>query len=195
MGDTDWDRDRISIALELTTFKKRTLAVKYADDINISLLAKNGNMTTVFSREIPRKGHRYFFVEHLSSFYRKYMTLSARDRTMYEIIRGDFPCRLYFDIEFNKGLNAGRDGERSMTIFKKYLILWIKLLLGFDISESDLKSENRCAGQIVELDASNTTKFSRHIIVSLPTGYVFANGREVFKFLSLRSCFVNISRT
>ena len=52
MGDTDWDRDRISIALELTTFKKRTLAVKYADDINISRLAKNENMTTVFSREI-----------------------------------------------------------------------------------------------------------------------------------------------
>jgi len=185
MGDTDWDRDRVSIALELTTFQKRTLAVQYADDINISRLANNESMTTVFSREITRKGHRYFFVEDLSSFYQKYMTLSARDRTMYEIIRADFPCRLFFDIEFNKGLNAGRDGERSMTIFKKYLILWIKLLLGFEISESDLKSENRCAGQIVELDASNTTKFSRHIIVSLPVGYVFASGREVFKFTEL----------
>ena len=116
MGDNDWDRDRISIGLELTTFKKRTLAVKYAENINTSRLAKNENMNTVFSREVTKEGHRYFFVEDLSSFYQKYMTMSAKHRTMYEIIRPDFPCQLYFDIEFDKRLNEGRDGESSMTI-------------------------------------------------------------------------------
>ena len=123
MGDIDWDRDDTSIAFALKSFKKRTLAVEYADNINTSRLTKNENLTAVFSREETKEGHRYFFVEDLSSFYQKYMTMSAKDRTMYEIIRLVLPCRLYFDIEFNKRLNDGMDSESSMTIFKKYLIL------------------------------------------------------------------------
>ena len=46
------------------------------------------------------------------------MLMTSKDRTLYEIIRPDFPCRLYFDIEFDKRINPGRDGEHSMTILR-----------------------------------------------------------------------------
>ena len=102
MDPIDWDRDGTCIQFQLITFKKRNNAIKYADAVNTSRTSKNEDLTAVFSREITTRGHRYFFVESLSTFYKKYMLMTAKDRTLYEIIRPNFSCRLYFDIEFDK---------------------------------------------------------------------------------------------
>ena len=53
-------------------------------------------------------------------FYEKYIRMGARNRTVYEIIRGSLPCRLYFDIEFDAILNPNGDGEKSMTTIQDY---------------------------------------------------------------------------
>ena len=185
MDPVDWHRDGTCIHFQFITFKKRDNAIKYADAINSSRMGKNEDLTAVFSREITTGGHRYFFVEDLSTFYKKYMLMTSKDRTIYEIIRPYFPCRLYFDIEFDKRINPGRDGENSMTIFKRYLIMWVEMLLGFHITAYDYNSVNPSSSGIVELDASNSTKFSRHLIVSLPGDYAFANVNEVFKFVNM----------
>ena len=123
MDFIDWDRDGTCIQFQLITFKKRNKAVMYADAVNASRKSENEDLSAIFSREITTRGHRYFFVETLSTFYRKYMLMTAKDRTLYEIIRPNFPCRLYFDIEFDKCINPGRDGEHCMAIFRKYLIM------------------------------------------------------------------------
>ena len=62
--------------------------------------------------------HRYFVVDDVDTFYEKYIRMGARIRTVYEIIRGSLPCRLYFDIEFDAILNLNADGDKSMTIIQ-----------------------------------------------------------------------------
>ena len=73
-----------------------------------------------FSQEITDQGHRYFVVDDVDTFYEKYIRMEARDLTVYEIICGSLPCRLYFDIEFDAILNPNGDGEKSMTTIQDY---------------------------------------------------------------------------
>ena len=122
MYSESWDRDVTSNKFNLQTFQKHVLAANYADKENLCRWREHKRFMPVLSRECSRKGHRYFVVEDLHTFYKKYMNMNCKDLTFYETIRTDFACRLYFDIEFDKSLNPGSDGEASMVIFKKCLI-------------------------------------------------------------------------
>ena len=41
---------------------------------------------------------------------------------LFEVIRDQEPCQLYFDIEYPTKLNQGHDGDRAIEIFKKYVL-------------------------------------------------------------------------
>ena len=73
-----------------------------------------------FSQEITDQGYRYFVVDDVDTFYEKYIRMGARDRTVYEIIRGSLPYRLYFDIDFDAISNPNGDREKSMTTIQDY---------------------------------------------------------------------------
>ena len=47
--------------------------------------------------------------------------MSKNWKTFYELLFDGQPCRLFFDIEYNKDLNKEQDGEAKMIIFRKYL--------------------------------------------------------------------------
>ena len=91
-------------------------------------------------------------------------------KTFYELLFVGQPCRLFFDIEYNKDLNKEQDGEAKMIIFRKYLIEEITKLLG------KVSGERQCAQKpsinTFETDASSGTKFSRHVVVQL-SGFCF----------------------
>ena len=60
--------------------------------------------------------------------------MKHKDLTFYEIVRTGFPCRLNFDIEYDKLLNPTEDGEVSMTIFRNFLIEYVQETLNLKIS-------------------------------------------------------------
>jgi hypothetical protein len=53
------------------------------------------------------------------SFWDTYQTLPESERVYYELIREGAPCKLYFDLEFSRAYNDGKDVERMMRTFKK----------------------------------------------------------------------------
>ena len=103
-----WHKDLVATAYNLKSFQqKQDEAIAYAK-------AKNGKVGTwskddvhIFSREIGSDGHRYFFCERLDCFYEKYAMMSASDRSIYEVILPDEPCKIHFDLEVSMCLNFG----------------------------------------------------------------------------------------
>ena len=59
------------------------------------------------------------------------------------------------------------------------------MLLGFNIIKSVQKPQSDDSGQMIELDASDINKFSRHLIITFPHDQVFTGPRNVLKFVSL----------
>ena len=183
--DDNWDRDNTSIAFQLTTFRKQNLAYNHANKLNVHRYFRNESPTHVFSRECSASGHRYFLVENVSSFYHKYKQMNKGDLAFYEIFRPDFPCRLYFDIEFDQTLNPNEDGETAMIIFRKFLIQQVRSKFGVDISQFRAHENNAFSDHMVELDASNSKKFSRHIIITFPGNLVFQDNAHAGRFVKL----------
>lgn len=75
----------------------------------------------------------------------------------YELIREGRPCRLYYDLEYSRGANPGADGPGMVR--RVVEITGEVLQERFKISLKD--------GQVLELDSSSPTKFSRHLIFHL----------------------------
>ena len=88
-------------------------------------------------------------------------------RHLYEVIREDTPCRLYFDLEYSKEHNnrnreggAGELVENTPQLLREFLA---------ELA-ADLKTYYGLAlemSQIINLDSSNDKKFSRHWIIHL----------------------------
>ena len=124
-------------------------------------------------REIDASGKRRYLMTTCEYFYLKYRNMHPEQRYWYEIIRYDFPCKLYFDIEYNKQLNKSNNGDKLISIFKQFLIKYIHTMLQISISKEN----------IVDLDSSNVKKFSRHIIINFKDK-LFKNNIECGAFVA-----------
>ena len=178
MHNEGWYRDDSSIGFSLITFPNQIAAFNYANKLNVRCVFDESPVH-VFSRECSKDGHRYFLVGGIHSFYLKYTQMTATDLTFYEIIRVGFPCKLYFDIEYDRLLNPTENGEVSMTIFRNFLITHIHETRGVHITPLSIKSKSEFCGNIVELDATDSKKFSRHLIITLQGKFVFRNNKHV----------------
>jgi len=76
---------------------------------------------------------------------------------VYEIIREGFPCRLYFDLEFNIAANPHAQGDLLTA-------LWVRLVLSKLHNVFGL-----CVGpeHVLVLDSTTPEKFSKHVIIQL----------------------------
>jgi len=128
----------------------------------------------ILSVEIT-SGRRRYVVGHfgrLVDYYWRKLDPTARHH--YELIRENNPCRLYFDIEFSRKFNEIATNEEAlMTEFINELITEVKSVFDIQISRRS----------IVDLDSSTLDKFSRHLIVHMPKGELFANTRQVGIFV------------
>ena len=73
----------------------------------------------------------------------------------------DFPCRLYFDLEFPYESNKEADGPALTEEFCKMVCRSLHSLLNIDLDPHK---------NFLILDSSNTTKFSAHVIVHVKEG-------------------------
>lgn len=90
-----------------------------------------------------------------------------------QIIREGYPCHLYFDIEYQQQCNLNTDGDRLIAE-----LLWLVDACLFRRFACRLDLDN-----IVEMDSTTDTKFSRHFVLPLP-GRAFANNLHVGAFVS-----------
>ncbi|KAL3775230.1 hypothetical protein ACHAW5_006099 [Stephanodiscus triporus] len=113
-------------------------------------------------------GKRKYIVGNLGRFMQHYWReTDPRSRHFYELIPEGTPCRLYFDLEFAKATNriTPDESEMLMTDFIDELCSEFQIVHDICLSRS-------C---IVDLDSSTEKKFSRHLIVHLPNGELFAD--------------------
>ena len=121
----------------------------------------------IFAVEKSNTGKRRYIVGNLGRFLQYYWRDNER-RHYYELIREGTPCRLYFDLEYCKRANqhiSSEESEMLMTEFIEELFTEFQQIHGIQIDRSN----------IVDLDSSTNKKFSRHLIVHLPKGELFAD--------------------
>ena len=84
-------------------------------------------------------------------------------------------------------LNPGTDGEAAMSEFRTRLGDFILMKFGMIIELYLLQAQNQDfdVGTLLELDASNHRKFSRHVIVCLPNNKILANQFQVYKMKTI----------
>jgi hypothetical protein len=81
-------------------------------------------------------------------------------RHLYEVIREDSPCRLYFDLEFSREYNPSVPAKKLLRELEDELAIELQTCYGKSITSLQ-------SSQIINLDSSNDKKFSRHWIVHL----------------------------
>mmetsp|Transcript_16866 Transcript_16866/g.29817 ORF Transcript_16866/g.29817 Transcript_16866/m.29817 type:complete len:435 (-) Transcript_16866:171-1475(-) len=136
-------------------------------------LGRGWTRPAVFAVEKAASGSRTFAALGKMDFAEAYLQVKPLKRHVYEIIRSEQPCRLYFDLEFAMNTNPDTDGEQLV----QFVILATGTLLqrrfGILLERS----------HVLELDSSSPKKFSRHLIVHLPGGRLFRNNRVCGHFV------------
>ncbi|XP_023219254.1 DNA-directed primase/polymerase protein-like [Centruroides sculpturatus] len=80
-----------------------------------------------FEQRIPgNKGKRTYLVTHPKHLWQIHKKRPVEERCTYEVIVKDSPCKLYFDLEFNKTINPGKDGSEMVNIFIEYVCKSLK---------------------------------------------------------------------
>ncbi|KAF8413231.1 hypothetical protein HHK36_001207 [Tetracentron sinense] len=112
----------------------------------------------VFSYQDHLNGQRRFLVSTYTEFWRRYKNMDSKFRHHYEVIQEGLPCHLYFDLEFNRRGNAGKNGDEMVDLL-------ISVILDALLEKYSIQGNLEW---IVELDSSTEEKFSRHLIIRIP---------------------------
>lgn len=129
----------------------------------------------VCSLQVPSEGTRKFVSASVPEMWRRLVQLAPASRHFYEILREDTPLHLYFDIEFSYDSNPTLDGDALVFNLLQWVSTHMKDCFGQN-GEFD-------ARHLVDLDSTTTRKFSRHVIVRLPSGCVFRSGAHAGSFV------------
>eukprot|EP00557_Chaetoceros_sp_GSL56_P008669 CAMPEP_0176494752 /NCGR_PEP_ID=MMETSP0200_2-20121128/10281_1 /TAXON_ID=947934 /ORGANISM="Chaetoceros sp., Strain GSL56" /LENGTH=597 /DNA_ID=CAMNT_0017892565 /DNA_START=47 /DNA_END=1837 /DNA_ORIENTATION=+ len=126
----------------------------------------------LFACESNKEGKRKYISTHLGRFINFYWReCDANERHFYELIRENTPCRLYFDIEYNKKANPTIDGKTNETLLNEF----------FDELQTEVFNVFKLSidrASIVDMDSSTESKFSHHVIVHMPNKELFRNNIE-----------------
>lgn len=148
-------------------FPTQQAAIDCADGLNVQR-GSPLERTRVWSMETSGDGKRRFLVSTVTNFYRRYSDMLPHHRHYYEIIREGQPCHIYFDLEFSRALNPDKDGPAAIQSLLEALGCLFQEELGMSLDVAD----------VVELDSSTPSKFSRHLILRIP-GHAFASNAHV----------------
>uniref|UniRef100_UPI00358E84B2 DNA-directed primase/polymerase protein isoform X2 n=1 Tax=Myxine glutinosa TaxID=7769 RepID=UPI00358E84B2 len=126
---------------------------------------------------VGHSGGRKFVATTYAEFWHYYHPRCACPRTVpyhyYEVIPEESPCNLYLDVEFYYEFNPGKDGPALTSLLIEYICANLVTTFSLPISRRD----------VLSLDSSSSTKFSRHLIFHLPDA-AFRNNRHAGRFLS-----------
>lgn len=133
----------------------------------------------IFSTEKSGQGKRKYVVGHLGRFLDVYWRKSDRlHRHYYELIKERTPCRLYFDIEFSKLTNPDISDDTAEGLLQEFFTE-----LSQELTERYNPSRPLLYSDIIDLDSSTATKFSRHWIVHMPDQTLFAHAIAAGRFV------------
>eukprot|EP01039_Chlorochromonas_danica_P005921 gene5919-6519_t len=135
---------------KISSSYNRQIDAYYAYD---SLPPRDRAQTKVFSYETSSTGKRQFLLSDITTFYEEFSNVDSSHRHVYELIRDSFPCRLYFDLEFNQPANPLVQGQ-ELTMKWIDLVLW-KIYQYYNISVG--------RGDVIVLDSCTEEKFSKHL--------------------------------
>lgn len=124
----------------------------------------------IFATE-KAQGKRKYLVGHFGRIADWYWRKS-NEKHLYEVIRENTPCRLYFDLEYSKKHNPSVDQKQLLTEFREELKA--DLMEHFQV--------NLETNQIIDLDSSTDVKFSRHWIFD-SEGCLFEDAPTVGRFV------------
>jgi hypothetical protein len=110
----------------------------------------------IFATE-KAQGKRKYLVGHFGRIADWYWR-KANPKHLYEVIRENTPCRLYFDLEYSKAYNADVDEDQLLKEFREEL--QAEFLEHYQVELG--------TSQIVDLISSTDVKFSRHWIIDIP---------------------------
>eukprot|EP00466_Bigelowiella_natans_P006508 jgi/Bigna1/135211/aug1.28_g9919 len=160
-------------------FRKQKEAFDHADRVRLARLGEEGDGGTqsiiepwdpslpqVFAVECAKGGIRKYIAATYEDFWAKYCMMQRIER----------PCRLYFDLEFDKSLNRDLDGNRLVETLKRLVkeaSFVAELMREHQITLND--------DGILDLDSSTEDKFSRHLICHM--GAVFLDNRHMGAFV------------
>ena len=129
----------------------------------------------IFAQETSHT--RKYWVGHVGRFMDHYWRQTCPEaRHYYELIREKTPCRLYFDLEFSKIANPNVTEDETEQLMKEFieeLEVELRSVHGLNITRSN----------VVDLESSTSTKFSRHLIVHLPNGTLFPDAVAAGRFV------------
>ncbi|XP_022141220.1 DNA-directed primase/polymerase protein [Momordica charantia] len=131
------------------TFPRQEEAIKFA---------REHTGVHVFSYQDHFNGQRRFLVSSYNEFWQRYKSMDSKFRHHYEVIQEGAPCHLYFDLEYSKRINTGKNGD--VMVDSLILVILEALNEKYSIQGS--------FDWILELDSSNEEKFSRHLIIRIP---------------------------
>lgn len=130
---------------EFRSFPQQQSALDY-------IASRPQNRLELWSFEVDGKGCRRYVTASYEAFWRFYSQQIRRDAQVhyYEVIRESAPCKLYFDLEYNQGVNGNVQGD----VLVDELIAACGEKSGISLTRRDA----------VELDSTSPKKFSRHLI-------------------------------
>lgn len=131
------------------TFPKQNEAIKFA---------KRQEDVHLFCYQDHLNGYRRFLVTTYTEFWQRYKTMDSKTRHFYEVIQEGLPCHLYFDLEFNRKVNVGKNGDEMVDLLISTVLEALHEMYEI-LGHQDW---------IVELDSSTEDKFSRHLIIRIP---------------------------
>lgn len=123
-------------------------------------------------------GQRYFMVAHPETFWYYDSRKPYNERHTYEIIPENYPCKLYFDLEFEHDKNAGVNGIKMLETFIKIVVMFVKQKFDVMCTEED----------VLDLDSSTADKFSHHLIFQ---SVVFSNNLQAGYFVKFICAEIN----
>ena len=183
------DQSTLHSTSVVRVFDTQLAAFEYFDRLLLAA-SSAGRLSDVIGSEAGVKilanengpgGRRCFLVAHTSALWTKLCALPPIRRHFYEIIRDGAPCHLYFDLEFHRPLtpqqlqnnssesscadvgsrraNGSVDGERLTAILLHRTAVALQNSFGIRIQSSD----------VLQLESSTPDKFSRHVVIRLPS--------------------------
>ena len=141
------------------------------NDIFVSGEALWSQEPRIFATE-KAQGKRKYLVGHFGRIADWYWRKSI-NKHLYEVIRQQTPCRLYFDLEYAKAFNEGVDEETLLEEF--YAELAAEFMEHYGVSLEKAR--------IIDLDSSTDQKFSRHWIVDLDHEGFFEDAPTAGRFV------------
>jgi len=123
-------------------------------------------------------GQRYFMVAHPETFWYYDSRKPPNERHTYEIIPDNSPCKLYFDLEFNRKDNSESNGTKMVETFVKVITMFVKQKFDVVCNEDD----------VLDLDSSTADKFSHHLIFQ---SLIFSNNLQAGYFVKFICAEIN----